>query len=139
MHTTAEQIRVAVLAASICLTPFAVPAQDQSVSQAETAKPAEGKPVATAKPVIVHPKLIYSEPPIYPEDARRAHKSGTVLVGLTVRTDGVPQLCQIVRSTDPLFNVAALKAVAKYRFAPQTEDGKPTPVHIAVEVNFSLH
>jgi Gram-negative bacterial TonB protein C-terminal len=60
------------------------------------------------------------------------------LVDLIVDTDGVPRHLCILNELGHGFDRKAFDAVAGYRFKPATRDGKPVPVHIAVEVKFAL-
>ena len=101
--------------------------------------------------------LIYKDDPEFTEQARKAKASGTVLVGLVVDKQGLPQNVHVLRGfgigpdgkPDPKLkktvravaggmNQNAVDAVMQYKFKPATEDGKPVPVALNVEVNFQI-
>jgi protein TonB len=60
------------------------------------------------------------------------------LVDLIVDTDGLPRDLCMLNELGHGFDRRALDAVAGYRFKPATLDGKPVPVHVAIEVKFAL-
>ena len=106
---------------------------------------------------VAAPLLIYKDDPEFTEQARKAKASGTVLVGLVVDKQGLPQNVHILRGfgtgpdgkPDPKLkktvravaggmNQNAVDAVMHYKFKPATEEGQPVPVALNVEVNFQI-
>ena len=83
-------------------------------------------------------KLIYKVEPSYTEQAREKKIEGSVLLGMTIDHQGIPQNIQIKRSLDPSLDQAAIDAVRKWRFLPAIKDGQPASMWITVEVYFRL-
>ncbi|HEY3103897.1 MAG TPA: TonB family protein, partial [Pyrinomonadaceae bacterium] len=82
-------------------------------------------------------KLIYRVEPEYTADAREKQIVGTVLLGVTVGHDGLPQNIQIKRSLFPSLDQSAVEAVRKWRFEPALKDGQPVSMYMLVEFFFS--
>ncbi|MFS8087218.1 MAG: TonB family protein, partial [Acidobacteriota bacterium] len=83
-------------------------------------------------------KLIYKVEPSYTEEARRKNIEGSVLLGLTIDHEGLPQNIQVKRSLEPSLDNAAIEAVRKWRFLPAIKDGQPVSMYITAEVYFRL-
>lgn len=90
---------------------------------------------------VTAPRLIYSRPPVYTNDAMRARISGTVLLECIVEPDGTVRQLKILRSLDPVYGLdeQAIKAVRAWRFAPATRHGEPVAVVVTVETAFTIH
>jgi TonB family protein len=84
------------------------------------------------------PKLTYKVEPEYSEAARAMKIQGTVLLTITIDTDGLAKDIQVVRGTGMGLDEKAVEAVSLWRFAPGTADGVPVPVKAQIEVNFRL-
>jgi TonB family protein len=103
------------------------------------------------------PALIYKVDPEFTAKARKAKASGTVLLGLVVDKQGLPKNVHVLRGfgigpdgrPDPKLKKAAraaadgmnqnaVDAVTQYKFKPATEEGKPVPVELSVEVNYKI-
>jgi TonB family protein len=82
-------------------------------------------------------KLIYSVEPDYTPDARDKQISGTVVLGLTVGHDGLPESIQIKKSLFPSLDESAVNAVRKWRFEPAMKDGQPVSMYMQVEFYFA--
>jgi TonB family protein len=83
------------------------------------------------------PQVVHRVEPIYPEEARRNHISGIVIVQTTVDaaghvTDAIPL------KGEPELIAAAIDAVKQWTFEPGTKAGKPVPVVFNLTVNFLL-
>ena len=83
------------------------------------------------------PKLVYKVNPLYPDEARRNHISGVVVVQAMIDaaghvTDAIPL------QGPPELTPAAIDAVKQWTFEPGTKAGKPVPVVFNVTVNFLL-
>lgn len=63
--------------------------------------------------------------PVYPQRAANQRIEGTVVVSFDVGADGLVSDPVIVSSSHPVFNNAALSAVAKFRYQPRVIDGTP--------------
>jgi TonB family protein len=63
--------------------------------------------------------------------------AGTVLLGITIATDGSVQKIRVVQSI-PLLDKAAIDAVSKWRYTPYLVNGVPTAIDTVVSVNFAF-
>jgi protein TonB len=62
---------------------------------------------------------------------------GTVILETTISRSGCVSDISVLRSV-PLLDVAAMIAVARWRYTPTLLNGRPVPVVMAVTVNFHL-
>ena len=81
------------------------------------------------------PEAITKVKPVYPDEARRAGVTGTVMVQAHVREDGTVGECRVVKSI-PELDAAAIAAVRQWRFKPAMSKGVPVAVPVAVPVKF---
>ncbi len=88
--------------------------------------------------VEIKPKVIKRVEPEYPDVARRAGLEGDVFVLLVVDENGNVISAQIVKSTNPIFNDAALKAVKQWKFKPGYQRDKPVKVRLMQPIHFRL-
>jgi TonB family protein len=86
------------------------------------------------------PRVLHKVNPEYTPEALRAKLEGTVLLQAVVRTHGVPSDISVLRSLDRRFGLdqQAVAALRQWRFAPGQREGRPVPVLVQVEMNFSL-
>ena len=87
---------------------------------------------------IMPPKPISTPTAEYTDKARKKHITGTVVVRMTVTSEGVVRDSKVTRSLDKELDQQALKAVAAWTFTPATKDGEPVAVHINAEISFHL-
>jgi TonB family protein len=100
------------------------------------------QPVAPAVPLpvggdVVPAKLISSVPPAYPALAKTQHVSGSVLVDALIDANGRVTTMKVV-SGPALLHQSAMDALKQWKYRPATLDGKPTPMHLTVTVQFRL-
>ena len=113
------------------------------VSQpAVVSTPAPAAPAARPSAVTVadlSTTMVSAAPPRYPVESRRLKEEGTVVLLLTVGTDGRVADIRVSRSSgfDRLDN-AALSAVKKWRWSPTLRGGQPVSVQGFVEIPFVL-
>ncbi len=88
--------------------------------------------------VEIKPKLIKRVEPEYPDVARRAGLEGDVFVLMVVDEHGNVISAQVVKSTNPIFNEAALKAVRQWKYKPGYQRDKPVRVRIMQPIHFRL-
>lgn len=88
------------------------------------------KPIATKQPTLSEQEKRF---------ARDAKYKGTVVLNLVVDETGTPQHIRVIRNLSSELDEKAIEAVSSWRFEPGTKNGKPVPVEINVEVNFSLY
>lgn len=146
---TARTLAVAILAATGAL------AQDQGATQNPTAGPVQPSPSAaqyssSQNPDVTNPpqrirvggnvaaaKLTRQVTPIYPEVAKMAHISGTVVLHCIVGKDGSVHQLESV-SGPPLLLKSAMDAVRQWRYEPTFLKGEPVEVDTTVSVIFTL-
>ena len=84
------------------------------------------------------PKLIYKIEPQYTKEAARKKIQGTVMLAITVDTDGIAKDIDVIKGIDKGLDRNAVAAIAQWRFRPAAQDNEPVPVRAHVEVNFRL-
>lgn len=76
----------------------------------------------------------------YPEIAIQNKTEGTVMVGLTIDTDGEPTNINLVAGIDSLLNAEALRVVNLFPYyTPAKENGKSIKTKVKIPVRFKLH
>ena len=125
--------------------PAAAPAADAKSAVADASKPAAAAPAA-AKPAAPAPSgetraaVPVSQPaPRYPAEAFRSRQEGWVEVSFTVATDGSVKDGAVVNANPArVFNSAALKGIADWRFQPRLENGQPVEQQVRTRIEFKL-
>ena len=84
------------------------------------------------------PKVMQKADPDYTKEASTAKIEGTVLLSVTVGSDGVARDIKVVRSLEPGLDTNAVAAVQRWKFQPGTKDGQAVAVKATIEVNFRL-
>ncbi len=87
---------------------------------------------------VSEPVLTTKVDPEFSEEARKAKFSGNVLVTLIVDEHGLPQNVRVLQGVGMGLDEKAVEAVKQYRFRPAREDGKPVPVVLNIEVQFTV-
>lgn len=86
------------------------------------------------------PQVLSAPAPSYPESARRAGASGTVVVGLTISSDGSVSSAWVASSSgNSDLDTAAVNAVYSWQFVPAKQNGQPITVNSQVPVTFNLN
>ncbi|MGA8868737.1 MAG: energy transducer TonB [Candidatus Sulfotelmatobacter sp.] len=80
--------------------------------------------------------MVYQVDPDFPKDGGRAGISGSVLLSLTVGTDGLAHDVEVKKSLGHGFDEKAVLAVQQWVFEPAAENGKAVPANILIEVEF---
>ncbi len=84
------------------------------------------------------PVPISRTPPVYPREALRRGRGGTVRVQATVAPDGSVERMEVAQSSgDRYLDRAALEAVRRWRFAPAMRNGQPVSATVVIPVDFS--
>ena len=94
--------------------------------------------IDTTQPGTVYPKPKYAPKPIYPNNAKRAEKEGTVKVQATIGIDGIPKNVVATTKLGFGFEEAAIAAMKKWRFIPGKKKGKNVEMTISIDVQFKL-
>jgi protein TonB len=87
--------------------------------------------------VVQQSKRIFMVDPVYPDLARRARVSGTVILEATIDEEGNVSELRIL-SGHPLLNQAAVEAVKQWKYSPTVLNGEPMMVQAVVTVIFHL-
>lgn len=87
---------------------------------------------------VTPPKLIYKVEPEFSEEARKAKFSGVVILAIEVDATGRARGFRVVQSPGLGLDEKAIDAVAKWRFRPGFENGRPVVTGATVEVNFRV-
>jgi len=85
------------------------------------------------------PRTRLQTAPFYPAEARRDGRSGTVTVEFVVNEAGEVMTPRVTSASDRIFEAAALRAVAKWRFEPGRRDGRIVRFRMVVPIHFSLN
>lgn len=85
------------------------------------------------------PRAVAQVSPLYPAEARLHGHGGEVVVGFTVDESGRVTTPHVIRTTDPVFNKAALQAVGKWRFEPGRHHGRVVRFKMAVPIVFRIN
>ncbi len=75
--------------------------------------------------------------PEYPEDLRRDHVSGLVIVTIEVNAQGYVVSAAIEKSSNSEFNDPAVIALKKWRFKPARQNGASVPATVKIPVKFN--
>ena len=81
--------------------------------------------------------LIHQVQPAYPQIAKTAHISGTVVLHAIIGTDGTVQDLQYI-SGPPLLMRSAMDAVKQWRYRPTMLNGEAVQVDTTISVVFTL-
>jgi periplasmic protein TonB len=91
---------------------------------------------------VTSPQLTREVRPNYTVDAMRAKVQGQVELEVVVMPDGTvdARRIRITRSLDAVFGLdaQAIEAVKQWRFRPGTQNNRPVPVRVRVELTFTL-
>ncbi len=74
----------------------------------------------------------------YPEKAKRAGLEGKVIVSALIDTNGKVIKVEVDRSTNPIFEESARKAMMKARFTPALQNTKPVKLWYTLPIVFKL-
>lgn len=88
---------------------------------------------------LVSLKTKYSPPPRYPRRELVSGISGRVELRVLVGADGLPQTVEVIGgSASRNFELAAVRAVKRWRFQPHSVDGKPRAAWALVPIVFRI-
>jgi protein TonB len=78
-------------------------------------------------------------PPDYPPRALNRGLEGWVIVEFTITGSGSVTNAKVVQSSSSVFNDAALKSIARWRYNPKIENGQPVErVGVRTKITFAL-
>ncbi len=76
--------------------------------------------------------------PAYPQEARAAGKTGTVVLKVVILADGRVADVQVMRGDEP-FVSEAVRAVKNWRYEPARYKGHPITVYRIIQIPFKLN
>lgn len=82
--------------------------------------------------------LASNSKPAYPQEARSAGKTGTVVLKVIIRADGSVADVQVMRGDEP-FASAAVAAVKTWKYKPATVQGQAITVYRIIQIPFKLN
>lgn len=117
-----------------------------SESQSSSCKPqapTATNPFDTCKylpygPDIRRAKAVSTPAPAYPESARKAKLSGSVVLAVAINEKGQVDDVRVVRSSDRTFEQNSMDAARQFSFLPAMKNGKPVAIQMDVEMGFNL-
>lgn len=143
-----QRINTAVQAEQKLLTAATEPMAQRSAVQQQRTGIDQSSSTATAAPI--EPKaaeVISKEPrfarppaaPVYPAQAKRRQQQGTVWVAVRLDARGKPVELQVLRSSGvKSLDQAALTAVRKWQFLPETRNGMGVPSRVHIPIEFAI-
>jgi TonB family protein len=84
-------------------------------------------------------RILKKEAPIYPQDAKEAHISGTVLLRARIGADGGVHDLHVVSAPWPSLAAAALWSVSHWQYQPYLLNGEPVEVETTINIIFTLN
>jgi TonB family protein len=136
--TLHERAAVAVRPAGISLSVTRPDAAIESAQETDDMGVASRRVRLAASDGLLPPRRLGGDRPFYPAEAVRDGVQGTVIVDMTVRTDGTTSGFDVVESAGDLLDRAVVDAVKTWRFLPAVNDGAPVPVRWRVQQRFEL-
>jgi TonB family protein len=98
-----------------------------------------GETVVDVSKVTVQPVAVFQVRPIYPASLRARNISGRTLIYFIVKKNGGVSNVRAVSATDPLFGMAGVAAVRKWRFHPARQEDHPVNCQLEVPLVFSVN
>jgi TonB family protein len=90
----------------------------------------------TAGTMISH--LIKKQAPVYPLDAIQRRQQGTVLIQVTIGTDGRVRDPEVAFTPSPTLAAAAVDAVSHWEYEPTTVNGVPVETDTMIRIIFLI-
>ncbi|WP_181179450.1 energy transducer TonB [Methylibium rhizosphaerae] len=117
----------------------AVPSDGRRPLAAETRSDTQDRPTAAASQAVEPEQdqpliLLHQVDPDFPAAIVRRQKKGVVTLRFEVQVDGSVNQPEVIRSSNPRLNPAALAAVAQWKFEPLSR-----PQSASAELAFDLH
>ena len=89
-------------------------------------------------PGMTPPVLRRKVEPEYPETARAARLPGRVILQAVISAEGRVEDVIVLRSSNPLFDDAAIDAVKQWEYEPARQGDRPVAVYFTIDVRFTL-
>jgi len=115
------------------------PPQAPPVSPEQKAKIAQFESGAVkARDAVNPPRLVKKVDPVYPPEAKTACQKGVVVLNVRTDTQGNVKQVMVLKSSNEIFNDAAITAVKQWTYEPYVENGQPKEVVFSVFIRFEL-
>jgi len=115
-----------------------ISAADPSFTPAPTAIKPNSEKVQIAEAVMVG-MLIKKQAPFYPQDAKDARVSGTVILQATIGRDGKIHDLRVLQTPWPSLAAASLISVSKWEYKPYMLNNEPVEVETTIKVIYALN
>jgi TonB family protein len=112
--------------------------QAKPYSPEATAVLRQAGPEAVSVEEATEPVLVRKVAPLYPDNARRAQFTGTVVLRVRVSPEGDVDDVTVVTSV-PALDHAAVAAVRRWKYRPARVGGRPVAAFVTVAVRFQIH
>ena len=99
--------------------------------------PADAPPQIVT-PGMTPPVLVHRVEPEYPEAARAARLEGRAILQAVISAAGRVEEVVVLRSTNALFDAAAIDAVRQWEYEPARQGDRPVAVYFTIDVRFTL-
>lgn len=96
------------------------------------------RPAGSGPGKITPPRKVKHANPVFPDGARIAGQSGTVLLEAVITASGCMRSVTVIGGVSPELDAAAADAVSQWRYSPALIDGTPVPTYMKVTINFRI-
>ena len=110
---------------------------DTKIKDEKTAPAGSGSGAVPVPGSVIQGKLVHRVTPVYPEEAKRKHIEGVIILAAQISKDGRIENLSPVSGPKELIP-AAIGAVQQWRYQPYFMNGEPVAVHTTITVNFVL-
>ncbi|MFH0802561.1 MAG: energy transducer TonB [bacterium] len=112
----------------------------QSASKEDTSESAPPRTATSQPPFFSEPILLIKSEAAYPPIARQNEWDGSVVVEISVSSEGTPEECKIIATSGhPALDQAALEAARKTKFRPASQEGKPVVCLVSLTYSFNFN
>ncbi len=87
---------------------------------------------------VIAPELVRRVEPLYPDEIRKLHIDGLVILQVAIGASGAVEDVRLLRSLTPELDTAAMTAVRQWQYKPAMLDRNAVPSLINVPVLFKL-
>ena len=96
------------------------------------------KGAVKARDAVNPPRLLKSVEPVYPPEARKKVEKGFVMLNVRTDAQGNVKNIMVIRSSNEIFNKAAIAAVKQWKYEPYLEGGQPKELVFTVSLRFEI-
>jgi len=87
---------------------------------------------------VTRPEIIAQMKPVYTDEARMAHTTGTVIVKAIIDQEGCVRDVRPLQELPHGLTESAMQAIRQWVFSPATLAGKPVKVYYVLNINFQV-